>query len=156
LPAFAQAPPVSADTYIQGGANASQNFGALANLLVGPGNSATPNKALVQFDLSGLNGVLSTDVNKAVVWFWVNRVTAPGAIDVNDVTTSWSEGGATWNSPPVTGALLGTVPVTTGSQWVGFDITAEFQAWIATPLQNHGLQLSASTQPTTSVQLDSK
>src|SRR3954447_6874615 len=76
--AFAQlAPQVNGDTYVQGGSNSAQNFGLLANIAVGPGGAApTPSQGLVQFDLSGMTGaggVLSTDVQKAVLWFWVNR-----------------------------------------------------------------------------------
>jgi hypothetical protein len=157
LPAFGQVSLVSADAYVQGGANSVQNFGSLANLVVGPGGaSATPAKALVQFEVSGFNGVLSTDVKKAVVWVWVNRVIAGGAIEVSDVTASWAEGTVTWNTAPVPGAVLGTIAVSSAGQWVGLDITPEFQMWIATPSQNHGLQFSAFTQPATAVQLDSK
>src|SRR5215472_17279937 len=102
----AQTPTVTGDTYLQSGTNASQNFGALANVLVGPGTGATQNRGLIQFDLSALNGVSGPNVQKAVIWVFVNRVTTTGAIDVFDVTTSWSEGTATWNSPPVPGAML--------------------------------------------------
>jgi hypothetical protein len=152
----AQTPTVSGDTYIQSGTNASQNFGALANVLVGPGTGTTQNRGLIQFDLSGLSGVAAGNVQKAVVWVYVNRVTVGGAIDIFDVTTSWAEGTATWNSPPVPGAILGSIPVSTGNQWVGLDITPEVQAWLATPSVNHGLELQAFTAPTTAVQLDSK
>src|SRR5262245_24929790 len=94
----AQTPTVASDTYLQSGTNASQNFGALANVLVGPGTGTTQNRGLIQFDLSGLNGVTGPSVQKAVVWVYVNRVTVGGAIDVLDVTTPWTEGLATWNS----------------------------------------------------------
>ena len=40
VPALAQ-PTVSGDTYLQSGTNSAQNFGALANILVGPGTGAT-------------------------------------------------------------------------------------------------------------------
>jgi hypothetical protein len=155
--AQAQTPLVSGDTYLQSGSNASQNFGALANVLVGPGGfAAAQSRGLIQFDLTGLNGVLSTNVQKAVLWVFVNRVTTAGAIDVFDVTTSWNEGTVTWNAPPVPGAILGTIPVITGNQWVGLDITTEVQTWLATPSLNHGLELQAFTSPSTSVQLDTK
>ena len=57
--------------------------------------AATQNKGLVQFDLPGLSGVQATDVHKAVLWLFVNRVTTAGAIDVYDVTSGWSEGTVT-------------------------------------------------------------
>jgi hypothetical protein len=157
VPAFGQGPTVSGDTYLQSGTNSAQSFGALANVLVGPGGAApTQNKGLVQFDLSGFSGVQASDLRKAVIWVYVNRVTTAGSIDVYDVTTAWTESTATWNAPPVPGAILGTVPVSSASQWVGVDITTEVQTWLATPGLNHGVQLAAFTAPNTAVQLDSK
>ena len=150
-PAFGQGPTVTGDTYLQSGTNASQNFGALANILVGPGTGATQNRGLVRFDLSGLSGVASGDVQKGVLWLYVNRVTTAGSIDVYDVTSAWSENTATWNSPPTVGAIQGTIPVSVAGQWVGLDITAELKTWLATPSLNQGLSLQAFTAPTTAV-----
>lgn len=157
VPAAAQGPTVSADTYLQGGSNSAQNFGALANILVGPGGAAaTPNRGLIQFDLSGFSGVQSSNVQKAVLWLYVNRVAAGGAIDVYDVTTSWVENTVTSNAAPVEGAIQGTIPVSTANQWVGLDLTNEVKTWIATPSLNHGVELVAFTQPNTAVSVDAK
>src|SRR5438309_766076 len=126
--AFGQVPTVSGDAYIQSGPNASVNFGALASVVVGPGGAAaTQNKGLIQFDLSGYSGVPSANVQKAVLWLYISRVTTPGAVDVYDVTSAWAENTVTWNSGPIQGALLGTIPVTSGNTWVGLDITTEVQ-----------------------------
>lgn len=155
--AFAQAPMVSGDTYLQSGSNSAQNFGLLANVLVGPGGAApTQNKGLVKFDLSGFSGVGASDVQKAVLWLYVNRVTTGGAIDVYDVTTSWIENTVTWNATPVAGALQGTIAVTAPHVWVGLDITTEVRTWITTPSLNHGVLLAAATSPATAVTLDGK
>jgi hypothetical protein len=156
-PVFAQGPTVTGDTYLQSGANVAQNFGALANMLVGPGTGApTQNRGLIRFDLSGLSGVAASDVQKAVLWLYVNRVTTTGAIDVYDVTSSWSESTATWNSPPTAGATQGTIPVTSAGQWVGLDLTTLVGVWLTTPAMNNGVMLQASTAPTTAVTLDAK
>src|SRR4051794_40812424 len=78
-----QSPQIAADAYIQSGIAASTNFGAIPNVLVGPGGAApTQNVGLLKFELSGLGDVQSTDVRKAVLWVWVNRIITPGAIDV--------------------------------------------------------------------------
>jgi len=154
--AHAQGPVVSGDTYIQSGSNASTNFGALASVLVGPGAGTTQNQGLIRFDLSALNGVQASDVQKAVIWVYVNRVTTAGAIDVYDVTSSWAEGGATWNTAPAQGANQGTIPVTAASQWVGLDITTEVKNWVANPGMNNGVELVAFTSPSTAVSLDAK
>ncbi len=148
---------VSADTYLESGSGASTNFGTLASVLVGPGGSAaTQNKSLIQFNLSALTGVTGTSVQKAVLWVYVNRVTTAGAIDVYDVTNSWGESTATWNAPPTSGALLGTIPVSGASQWVGLDITTEVQTWLTSPPSNNGIMLVANSSPNTAVSLDSK
>src|SRR5205085_10980243 len=66
--AYGQA-PTAADTYIQSGTNAAQNFGALANILVGPGGAApAQNNGLIRWDLSGFNSVTPSNVQKAVLW----------------------------------------------------------------------------------------
>jgi hypothetical protein len=155
-PAFAQGPNVNGDAYVQSGTSAATNFGALANILVGPGTGATMNKGLIRFDLSGLGAVTATDIDKAVLWVYVNRVSAAGAIDVNDVTTSWIESTVTWNAQPTPGGPLGSIPVTTAGQWVGLDITTEVKTWIATPALNNGVLLSATNNVNTAVSLDAK
>jgi hypothetical protein len=157
IPLFGQTPTVTGDTYLQSGTNASLNFGGLANVLVGPGTGATQNHGLIRFDLSGLSGVAANDVQKAIIWVYVNRIITPGAIDVLDVTTSWAESTATWNAPPVSGATQGTIAVTTAGQWVGLDITTLTKVWLATPSMNNGVLLQASsTGLTTAVSLDAK
>jgi hypothetical protein len=156
VPAFCQGPTVTGDIYLQSGTAASTNFGALANLLVGPGTGATQNRGLIRFDLSGLSGVPASTVQKAMVWVYVNRVTVAGAIDVYDVTSSWQEGVATWNLPPTVGAFQGTIQTPTPGQWAGVDITTEVRGWLATPATNYGLMLQAFTAPATNVALDAK
>jgi hypothetical protein len=152
-PAGAQGPPVSADTYVQSGAGAAQNFGTAGNVLVGP---ASQNKGFIQFDLSGLSGVGASAVQKAVLWLYVNQVTTAGAIDVYDVTSPWTETGVTANTQPATGSIQGTIPILGANQWVGLDVTAEVQGWLATPAFNHGVELAALSAPTTAVSFDSK
>ena len=148
---------VSADTYVQSGTAAGTNFGALANVLVGPGGAAaTQNKGLIQFNLSALSSLTGSDVQKAVVWVYVNRVTTSGQIDVYDVTSSWAENAVTWNVMPTSGALLGNMVVNSGNQWVGLDITTEVQTWLSTPASNNGIMLVANSSPNTAVSLDSK
>src|ERR1041384_515740 len=112
MTAQAQGPAVAGDAYLQSGTSSATSFGALANVLVGPGGAApTQNIGLIQFDLSGLSAVAASNVQKAVLWVYVNRIITPGAIDVYDVTTSWPESTVTWNTTPVVGAIQGTIPV---------------------------------------------
>src|SRR5262249_55793061 len=120
------------------------------------GAAATPNKGLIRFDLSGMSGVGASDVQKAVVWLYVNRVTTAGAIDVQDLTTTWVESTVTWNAAPVAGATLGTIQVTAANQWVGLNTTRKVRGWRAPPSTTCGLMLSAGIPPTTPILLDTK
>jgi hypothetical protein len=157
LTAHAQGPQVTADTYLQSGSGLATNFGALGTILVGPGGSAaTQNVGLIQFSLGGLNGVPAANVQKAVLWLFIDRVTVAGSIDAYDVTTNWMENSVTWSAAPVPGANLGTIAVAGAGQWVALDITPEVQAWLTTPALNHGLELVAFTARNTAVSLDSK
>ena len=155
VPGLAQ-PTVAGDTYVQSGTASAQNFGALATILVGPETGATQNKGLLRFEASGLSGVTATDVQKAVLWLYVNRVTVAGSVDVWDVTSSWSESTATWNLQPTAGSNQGTIPVTSAGQWVGLDVTLLVKGWLTVPSTNYGVMLRTTTSNTTSVAFDSK
>jgi hypothetical protein len=154
----AQGPIVSADTYLQSGSAAATSFGALASVLVGPGGAAaTQNKGLIQFDLSAWSGVSGSNVQKALLWVYINRVTTAGTIDAYDVTGTWGEPAVNWNSAPASGSLIGSVAVNAAGQWVSIDLTGEVQTWLTSPSSNHGIMLVAdSSSPNTAVALDAK
>src|SRR4051794_29693087 len=99
LPPLAHGPVVTGDTYLPRSA-ASTNFGALASIQVGPGTGSPQSQGLVKFGLSGLSGVTASDVQKAIIWVYVNRVTVAGSIDVWHVTSPWSESTVTFNTAP--------------------------------------------------------
>jgi hypothetical protein len=124
------------------------NFGSLANLYVGNGNTA-----LLQFDLGGLpSAVTSSQVARATLTVFVNRVNAAG-------TVSLSPGTSTWNEPSVTYATIpsiastsvasfpvvmpaqypATPPAATAGQYVMLDVTSVVQNWLASPGTNFGL-----------------
>src|SRR5215831_10731259 len=71
----------SGDTYLSSSAP-SNNFGSTTTLNVGGGGTA-----LVQFDLSSLPpGLISTNVVKATMRVWVNRIGVAGGVDFALVT----------------------------------------------------------------------
>ena len=71
-------------------ARPTTNFGLLSNLYVGNGNTA-----FLQFDLSQLPaGITSTQVSKATLTLFVNRVNTAGTVNVSQVNSAWTESGA--------------------------------------------------------------
>lgn len=133
------------DTYVSSAAPSS-NFGAAANLVIAPGNTA-----LVQFDLSAVPPAAT--VAKAYLRVYVNKLTAGGTLNVSPVLSSWGE--LTVTEPaPSTGAPLASIPVSVGNSFLLVDVTAQAQAWLAAPVTNFGLALTGAGS--TALQLDTK
>lgn len=125
------------------------NYGSLANLYVGNGNTA-----LLQFDLSTLpSGVTPSQISRATLTLFVNRVNTSGPISIAPANTSWSEGAVTYSSLPSSGAAFATFTPLQAGQYITVDITALVQGWISSPSSNNGLVLSSSSAD---VLLDSK
>jgi len=144
--------PLSADTYVAS-AYPSMNFGTSANLSVGGGN-----RTLIRFDLSTLPaGTLGTDIRKATLSLWVNRVGVAGNIEVAAVNYSvWQENTATYNNFSESGGAPTTVQVTDAGRWILVDITALVQGWQTSPETNNGLVISGAASSPATIFLDSK
>jgi hypothetical protein len=139
---------VAGDAYVNS-AHPSTNYGNLSNLYVGNGGTA-----LIQFDLSSLpSGATATQIGKATVKLYVNRVNASGAISVLPVTSAWNESTVTYATIPSLGASIASFTPTMAEQFIVIDITSLVQSWITTPASNFGIAL---TSPAGNVVLDSK
>ena len=132
--------PLSGDAHVTT-AHAGINYGTLSNLYVGNGNTA-----FLQFDLSTLpTGTTSSQVSRATLTVFVNRVNTAGSVTVSPVTASWGEYSITSATAPATGSSIGSFPVTIAGQFVSVDVTAQVQSWLNTSNSNYGLALSSST-----------
>jgi hypothetical protein len=130
-------------------ARPSTNFGTLANLYVGNGNSA-----LLQFDLSTLPaGTISSQIAHATLTVFVNRVNAAGSVTLSPATSAWSESSVTSSTAPSVGATSSIFLASASGQYVTLDVTALVQGWITTPATNFGFAL---TSDTANLLLDSK
>ncbi len=96
-----------ADAYVNGGKNASANFGTSATLITQTNSS--PNKGFetfLKFDISSL----STNVTSAMlrVYGRLNNTQTPSiVVEVHNVTnTSWLENTITWNNKPAADAAI--------------------------------------------------
>ncbi len=140
LPVAAQTGTLTADTAVTS-AHPATNYGTLSNLYVS-GTST----ALLRFDLGALPPAANaTDVTRATLRLFVNRITTPGVITVSAVGASWNEGAVTAQTLPVTGNAVEVFAVTDEGQYVTVDVTSLVQAWLTTPAKNFGLALTAST-----------
>jgi hypothetical protein len=140
LPVAAQTGTLTADTAVTS-THPATNYGTLSNLYVS-GNST----ALLRFDLGALPAAANaSDVTRATLRLFVNRITTPGVMTVSAVGASWNENAVTAQTLPVTGNAVEVFPVTDEGQYVTVDVTSLVQAWLTAPAKNFGLALTAST-----------
>ena len=143
---------VVGDTYISP-INPTINFGNGTTLNIGGGASA-----LVQVDLSSLPaGLLATNIRRATLTVFVNKVFIAGGLDFSQVTSPWSEGTVTFNTQPTIRAFINNVPVNTSATFLTVDITDLVQQWVTGVSPNFGVEITAAVAaPGTVVNLDSK
>lgn len=110
-------------------------------------------ESLLQFSLSAASGLTSGDVTSATIELYVisssgvgfgvdPSSTAPIAVNLYKVTSSWSEGLVTWASVPSTASTpADTETISSIGYWVSFDATALVKAWLDTPASNYGVLL---------------
>jgi len=145
---------VVGDTYISP-INPTINFGNATALNIGGGASA-----LIQVDLSSLpTGLLASNIRRATLTVFVNKVFIAGGLDFSQVTTPWSEGTVTFNTQPtIRGTpFINNVAVNTSATFLTVDITDLVQQWVTGVSPNFGVEITAAVAaPGTVVNLDSK
>ena len=140
--------PLSGDTFVTT-ARPTTNFGTLANIDIGSGNTG-----LVQFDLTTLpSGITASQVSKATLTVFINRIFINGTVNVASVTSAWNEYVVTQSTIPSIGTTVASFNATTTGVYVSVDVTATVQSWVTTPASNNGF---AFTSAAGYVLLDSK
>jgi hypothetical protein len=125
------------------------NFGSLSNLYVGNGNTA-----FLQFDLSKLPaGTTSSQIARATLTVFVNRVNDMGSVTLSPATSAWTESGVTSSAPPTIGAPADTFMASIAGQYVTLDVTSLVQGWVTTSATNFGFALTSTAA---NLLLDSK
>ena len=147
---FGQVLVPSQDAYVVPGSGT--NFGTSVNITVG----SSASQGLVQFDLASLPaGLSASQVQKATVTLYVNKLNSAGTFNVYEANGPWTESGVTGLNAPVPGALVASsVPVSQPAQFITVDATAAVQAWITTPSNNAGFLIVPNGGA--SAQFDSK
>jgi hypothetical protein len=134
--AVAQTVPLTQDAYIVP-ANGI-NFGTASTINVGGPNSSA---ALVQFDLSALpSGTTAASVAKATLTVFVNKVGAPGTVDISVANGPWSEltVSGTNGAPVPAAAVASGVAIATPADYVFVDATAAVKSWLSGSPSNNG------------------
>ena len=146
--AYATEAVVSGDTYVSSSYPAN-NFGYQSNLHV---NSTST--ALIVFDLSSVpSATASSQISKATLWLYVNRINSSGTVSLKPVTSTWNELAVIYNTIPALGSAMATFTPTVAQQFVAVDVTSLVQGWVTTPSSNYGIALSTTSG---SILFDSK
>ena len=146
--AYATEAVVSGDTYVSSSSPAN-NFGYQSNLHV---NSTST--ALIVFDLSSVpSATASSQISKATLWLYVNRINSSGAVSLTPVTSPWSELAVIYSTIPALGSAMATFTPAVAQQFVAVDVTSLVQGWVSTPSSNYGIALSTTSG---SILFDSK
>ena len=137
--AFAAQVTLTADAHVNA-AHPTSNYGTLSNLYVGNGSTS-----LLQFELASLpTGTTASQVSRATLTVFVNRVLTPGTVSLSPVTSTWTESGVTFATLPSIGAASSTVTAPVAGQYLNFDVTALVQGWITAPATNFGFALTSA------------
>jgi hypothetical protein len=116
------------------------NFGGLSNLRVNSNSTA-----LIQFNLSSLPaGTTASQIGKATLKLFVNRIDASGLVNVAPVTGAWTESAVTYTTIPSIGSTVTSFTPTAAQQYIVIDITSLVQGWITTPASNDGIALTST------------
>jgi len=162
ISALAQQAPLVADTYTSG-TNTTTNYGGSVVLFVtGSGNTlavtnGANDNAWLQFDLSALpSGTTDTQVAKATLVLYADRVYTAGAVDVVLGTNGWTEVGLNQSNAPVLGTTVAAAVPISAVDFVSIDVTSAVQGWLS-GMTNDGLIITASAaSPNVAVAFDSK
>jgi len=142
---------LTGDTFITT-TNAAGNFGANVNLAAG--NGAT---ALMQFSLSTLPaGLQASNVSKASLLLYVNRVTVAGNVSVALLTSPFTELTATQTSTggAVGSIIAGSIPM--GVAQVGTYLLVDVTSAVQNALLSGTVGFAVVSDGTSVVQFDSK
>jgi hypothetical protein len=148
---WAQSTPLVGDAFFNPGA--ANNFGATVNLNVG---GTTQSQGLVQFDLGKLPaGTISSNVLFATLRLFVNKVSAPGTVNIYAANSAWSESTVNGLVAPGPGTLVaGPITVSVAGTYIVIPVTSQVQTWV-NGAPNNGFLIQASSSGT-SLFFDSK
>lgn len=148
LAAQAVVAPITADTHLA----------AAAAGTAGTVNITPTTKGLLKFDLSTLpDGIISSDIAKATLVFYVKTLSASGKIQASPITGAWTESTTLATAPLIDAAQTTSANIGRNNTYFAVDVTSLVMGWVDAPSANKGLALEpSSTTPTASLAIDSK
>lgn len=147
LPAIGQATLV-ADAHVNA-ALPTMNSGSISNVEVGGGYTG-----LWEFNLGLLpTGTTASQVARAVLILYPNRVDASGSLLLSSLDSAWTETAVTATTMPAAISSGLAVNVEEAGSFVVVDVTDLVKGWIASPTRNFGFALTSTSAV---VQFDSK
>lgn len=151
--AMAQSVPLVGDSYVPSGSTGIYGSAPTVNVVGG----TNPQQGLLQFDLTALpSGTTSSNVSRATLVLFVNRVVASGTVNFATANGSWSESSVTVTNAPSAGTTVASgVTVATSRSFIYVDATTAVRGWVTTPSTNNGFLLSPNDS-TVNVLFDSK
>jgi hypothetical protein len=154
VPAMAQQLTLLGDSYTD---STAATHGTLGTIIIGGVHGA---QGLLQFDTSTLpTGTTAAQVNRAILFLYIDTVGAVGNITVNEATTPWSE--ATVTAAPGVGSPVnggGGIAAVANGVYPGFlaiDVTQAVHDWL-NGINNYGLIITSGPTSNASIILDSK
>lgn len=138
-----------ADAMVRSGYPTS-NYGSYTYMRAGYAGSAQVMRSLVRFDLSGIPS--GTPVGQAKLWLYMHYSYdppgSPRTIATYRVTSSWTEGGVTWNTQPGGSGLYGFTSIPYAAYgWYSFDVTDLVRGWVNGSYTNYGVWILGNESP---------
>ncbi len=141
----------------------NSNYGALPYLLI-DGKQGAEKQGWLKFDFLSVlpTGVSSSQLAKATLKLYANKVTSPGSVNLWAVgPTQWTEAGIKYANSPAylsagaIGVPYATAAANTTGQFVLFDVTELVRDWMDGVVANSGLLLTPAS-PAMLIYFDSK
>ena len=129
------------DSYVQS-TTASTNYGSSAAMLFKPTYSGSPDRlAYLKFDLSQLAGRTVTSAVLSARTAITDGPLTVARADLHAVTSAWSESTVTYANKPTMGATVGSMRVSTTTEYTSADLTTYVAGLTAasTPLLSLGM-----------------
>lgn len=136
---------VDIDSYVDKD-NPTTNYGTGTLLYTKNTASGSERLSFLQFDFTGLP---TTNLTAATFYIKTGGSGTPaGTTTLKLVTSTWTEGGVTYNTAPTVGSSIGSFAPSVTSTFYSADITTAVQNWLSGATTNYGFRLESSSTNT--------
>lgn len=129
-----------ADTYVNSGTKADDNFGGAAGLVVKQGSGDYDRRTFLKFDISDVSSVNGAKLRLYNNSLWAGSTT----ITAYAVGDSWEESTLTYNTMPALGSSLASTLVDADGAYFEWDVTAYVQGKVGSGVVSFALYTAES------------